>query len=74
MAKAKLSDLVNEKEIKQQAVAETLKEEEAEVKEKRTTVQVIYLTPSEKAFIKSEAKKMRLKLSDYIRVKIMQVV
>lgn len=69
MAKAKLSDLVSQKEISQNNEVEV-----EEVKEKRTIVQVVYLTPSEKAYIKAEAKKMRLKVSDYIRVKIMQVV
>lgn len=70
MAKAKLSDLVSQKEISQGNEVEEVEE----VKEKRTIVQVVYLTPSEKAYIKAEAKKMRLKVSDYIRVKIMQVV
>lgn len=70
MAKAKLSDLVSQKEISQNNEIEEVEE----VKEKRTIVQVVYLTPSEKAYIKAEAKKMRLKVSDYIRVKIMQVV
>lgn len=70
MAKAKLSDLVSQKEISQNNEVEEVEE----VKEKRTIVQVVYLTPSEKAYIKAEAKKMRLKVSDYIRVKIMQVV
>lgn len=68
MAKAKLSDLISEKEVLNNEV------EVEEVKEKRTIVQVIYLTPSEKAYIKEAAKKHRLKLTEYIRFKIMQAL